>query len=344
MPVDKNEEEFLSEFQILQENEELRKTLQNLQRELAKAKRRNSEVVRAVEKAAKEASLIIGAPKAIKPPKDKRKKKEEIALLHLTDWQTGKRTSSYNSEILQKRIEHLTNLVKRIVDIQRADRPIKKLVILLGGDMVEGTTIFPGQAWEVDSTLYEQLFHFVSVLESLVRSFSEYFEEIDIWTEYGNHGRHGRKGEQPPEENFDLIGYRICLDRTSNLPNVTWHLSTDWYQIPQIGNYHPLLVHGDEIKSFGGQTPAFGIIKKVNAWSSGVLEDFTDCYMGHFHQPLTLPISGGGRTFVSPSTESGSEYAREFVAAVGRPGQRLNFIDPIKGQVTSEHLLWLDEV
>ena len=32
----------------------------------------------------------------------------------------------------------------------------------------------------------------------------------------------------------------------------------------------------------------------------------------------------------------------EFVAAVGRPSQRLHFVDPIKGRVTGEWLLWLD--
>jgi hypothetical protein len=75
-----------------------------------------------------------------------------------------------------------------------------------------------------------------------------------------------------------------------------------------------------------------------------VLPAFTDVMMGHFHQPLSIPLANGkGRVFVNPSLESDSAYAQEFVAATGTPGQRLNFIDPMKGRTTSERVVWLDD-
>jgi hypothetical protein len=52
--------------------------------------------------------------------------------------------------------------------------------------------------------------------------------------------------------------------------------------------------------------------------------------------------NGRGRVFVNPSIESDSAYAKEFVAATGTPGQRLNFVDPERGRVTSERVIWLD--
>jgi hypothetical protein len=102
-----------------------------------------------------------------------------------------------------------------------------------------------------------------------------------------------------------------------------------------------LLVHGDEIKSFGGNVPAFGIMRKMNAWASGVIEDFTDSYCGHFHQNICMTLANGGRVFVTGSIESDSAYAKEFVAATGNPSQRLHFIDPNKGRVTAEYVVWL---
>jgi hypothetical protein len=180
-------------------------------------------------------------------------------------------------------------------------------------------------------------------MERQVRRYASLFEKLDVWTEYGNHGRIGKKGELPAQDNVDLMAYRIVMGRTEDLKNVTWHISTNWHQVASVGNYSALLVHGDEIKSFGGNTPAFGILRKMNAWASGVVPGgWTDCYMGHYHQPLVLPIARGGRVFLTPSTESGNEYAREFVAATGRPGQRLHFINPDKGEVTSEYVIWLD--
>lgn len=332
----------LNEFHDEDQVAHLRAEAKRLQSQLVRAKNRNGEIISVIEAAALEAAIVVGRPKVVKPVKDRRKKTGEVALLHATDWQVGKSTMSYSSEIAQERIKTYIKKVLKITEIMRADHPVRKAVLLLGGDMVEGVGIFPGQAFEVDSTVYEQIFVVTAMIDGMVRSLSENFEEVEIWTEYGNHGRLGRKGDHPAQDNIDLMAYRIAEETTKDVANVTWHISTDWHQIVQIGSYRALLVHGDEIKSFGGNTPAFGISRKVNAWASGVVEPFVDCYMGHFHQPLTVPIARGGRVFVSPSMESGSEYAREFVAAKGEPGQRLNFIDSERGRVTSEWMIWLD--
>ena len=105
-----------------------------------------------------------------------------------------------------------------------------------------------------------------------------------------------------------------------------------------------MLAHGDEIKSFGGNVPAFGILRKCNAWASGAIPfQFQDVYLGHFHTPMTLTLANAGRVFVTGSPESGNAFAAEFVAATGIPSQRLHFVDPARGRVTSEHTIWLDE-
>ena len=72
------------------------------------------------------------------------------------------------------------------------------------------------------------------------------------------------------------------------------------------------------------------------------MPDFVDAYLGHFHTPMTLPMANGGRVFVTPSIVSDSSYAKEFVAASSLPAQRLHFVDPARGRVTSEYLLHLD--
>ena len=159
---------------------------------------------------------------------------------------------------------------------------------------------------------------------------------MSIVCEYGNHGRLGRKGDLPNGDNIDRVAYRIASDRTKDLKNVTWQQSDNWYQMVNIGNYKALLVHGDEIGSYAG------ILRKVSAGSTGVVEPFDDCYVGHFHTPTTLTMANAGRVFVTGSPESHNEYAREFIAAVGKPSQRVHFVDPDKGRVTAEYVVWLD--
>jgi hypothetical protein len=322
--------------------EEYRSALKRAQAAEARAKRKTEDLVEAVYRAARDAQLT--APRIVlKPPaKDTRKAKAEVALVHLTDWQAGKKTVSYGMETLAERIRRMIDKVMTLTDIQRAHHPVKECVVLLGGDMVEGIGIFPGQAYEVEAHLFEQLFAVVSVIQEAIARLALYFDQVHVVCEFGNHGRLGRKGDMPGGDNIDRVAYRIASERLSEMKNVTWQQSDDWHQIFSIGNYKAMLVHGDEINSYGGNVPAFGILRKCNAWATGVVDDFQDVYMGHFHTPMTLTMANGGRVFVSGSPESHNEYARVFVAAVGKPSQRLHYVDPEKGRVTAEYTIWLD--
>lgn len=321
---------------------ELKNALKRAQQNEAKAKRKSEDIINAVYQAASDALRASPPAKVVKPQVDKRKGKPEVALVHLTDWQAGKKTVSYGMDTLARRIELMTDKVIELTNIQRQHHPVRDCVILLGGDMVEGIGIFPGQAYEVEAHLFEQLFEVVRIIEQTVKTLAQHFENIHVACEFGNHGRLGRKGDMPGSDNIDRMAYKIASDRTAGLKNVTWQMSNDWHQIVKIGNYKALLVHGDEVNSYGGNVPAFGILRKCNAWATGVVDDFQDVYMGHFHTPMSLTLANGGRVFVSGSPESHNEYARVFVAAVGRPSQRLHFVDPDKGRVTAEYTVWLD--
>ncbi len=330
------------EVEALAVIEQLRQALKQSHAERHRLKHGKDELVAAVYRAAREAALASEVQKHKPPVRDKRKVKAEVALVHLTDWQLGKRTVSYNAHELNTRIQRFVDKVISITDIQRRHHPVDKCVVMLGGDMVEGIGIFPGQAYEVDTHLFEQLFMTAAIIEQTLRRFADYFPDVEVVCEYGNHGRLGRKGDMPVGDNIDRMAYKIVQDRLPAGIVKSWQSSSDWYQVFNVGAYKALLVHGDEIKSFGGNTPAFGILRKVNAWAGGVIEDFHDCYMGHWHTPMSLTMSNGGRIFVTGSPESHNEYAREFVAATSVPSQRLHYIDPVKGRVAAEYVVWLD--
>ena len=320
---------------------ELEQTCQRLQRQLASAKAKTDELVDAVERAARDAMLIVGPAKPVKAPKRNKRKHAHSAILHLTDWQLGKETESYDSDVCRERVERAITKTLRLTEIQRAAYPVDEIVVFLGGDMIEGIGVFPGQAFEVDSTAFDQVFTAAHLIETTLLTLLEHFDRVRVFEAAGNHGRIGRKGENPRRDNWDRVVYRITRERVASQERLEWVEPTGWYEIAEIGAYRALLIHGDQIKSFGGNVPAFGISRKAIAWSSS-LEPFDDMYMGHFHQVMQLTMANGGRVFVTPSTESGSEYAREFVGARGRPGQRLHFIDPEAGRVTAEYVIWLD--
>jgi len=327
---------------------ELRDALRRSQQELAIQKRRAQHFVHAVYSAARDAAMAMGrAPVVPRPVRDRRQKSEEVALLHTTDWQVGKETKSYNSEVAHERIAvQMMDKVDQITEIERSDHPVREAHCLLGGDMVEGITIFPGQAYQVDSTLFVQLFNAARIVEEVIRRLLANFDVVHAYEEYGNHGRIGRKGELPSRDNLDLMAYRIArgvLQKYIDDGRLVWHETEDFYNIVKAGNYRAMLAHGDEIKSFGGNLPSFGIRRKTTSWAAGAINDFFgDVYLGHFHIADVIQLPNGWRAFITPSPESDNDYAKEFVASAGTPAQRLHYVDPAKGRVTSERILWLD--
>lgn len=323
--------------------EELQRTCVRLQRQLASAKNGREDMIDAVFRAARDAALVVGRSVPVPvPSKDKRRKGIEAGLLHLTDWQLGKETESYSSDICEERVGRAVAIASKLAAIQREDHPVPCCHVMLGGDLVENVATFPLQAFEVDSTIFEQVFRAAALVQRSVLTLLSEFETVEVWEVAGNHGRIGRKGDYPRNDNFDRIVGRIARENLAGEKRLTWHIPTSWYEIVSVGNYRALLVHGDQIKAFGGNVPHYGISKAANAWASGVVEPFDDLYLGHMHQVLQTTLAGGGRAFMTGSTESSSEYAREFMRAKGSPSQRMHFIDMKRGRVTAEYVLWLD--
>lgn len=323
--------------------EELRGALNRAHRALAKREAKTEALVHAVYTAARDAGVSVGALPP-RPKKDKRRRDPEVALFHWTDWQVGKRTTSFNSDLAVERMGLVYDRSMSIVDVVRSAIPVDDAHVMLGGDMVEGTTIFPGQVWEVDSSLYDQLFTTATLIGARLRDLAGQFRQVHVWPEYGNHGRLGRIGENPPDDNVDRMAYgiaKMALAEGIASGRVVWHDEWSWHQIVQIGDYRALLVHGDEIRSFGGNHPSYGILKRTMGWKSGGgVAQFRDAYMGHFHRPDTYTLPDGGSVFLTGSIESGNEYAASAMGATGVPQQRLHFIDPSRGRVTAEYRVY----
>lgn len=324
---------------------ELRLALARSQKQLAKARERTDELVEAVISASKDATLAVGEiPSIPEPKKDKRVKKGEVALWHLTDWQGAKKTVSYNSEIMRKRVMDFASKAIHITDIQRADHPVKECVIMFGGDMIEGLFNFPTQSWEVDASLFTQYTNVSRLIVDVVRFALSHYEKVEVISEWGNHGRIGSKRDNVPRsDNFDRMCYELARQLLEGEKRLKWEDSPNDIQRVEIGNYRALLIHGDEVGRNGFASPA-AIVQHVNRWRSGAYDwEFRDVYIGHYHTHAEWAMANGqGSVYQTGSTESDNRYAGVMLAASATPSQRLHFIDPVKGRVTAGYKVWLD--
>lgn len=324
---------------------ELRRALIRTQKQLKEAKQKTEEYVEATIQAAYDATLSMGAIKAVTAPiTDKRKGRAEVALWHLTDWQGSKKTTSYDSNIMRKRVMEFVSKARQITEIQRAHHPVKDVVILFGGDMVEGLFNYPAQLHEVDSTLFEQYVTVSRLMVDTVREALAIYEKVIVVSEWGNHGRIGNKrADVPRSDNVDRMCYELARQLLAGEKRLFWQDCPEDVQRVEIGNYRALLIHGDEVGRNGFASP-MAIVQHANRWRSGAYKwEFRDVYIGHYHTHACWPMANGlGSVYQTGSTESDNRYARDLLAASAIPSQRLHFIDPVKGRVTAEYKIWLD--
>src|SRR5262245_34985355 len=110
----------LSEFEALTEAEELRRVVSDLQQRLRRAKAKTDDLVEATIAGAKGAMLAHGPIRPVPvPTTDRRRRKPEVALWHLTDWQGAKVTTTYNTDVMRERVERFCDKAERLTEIQR---------------------------------------------------------------------------------------------------------------------------------------------------------------------------------------------------------------------------------
>lgn len=324
---------------------ELRRALMRTQKKLLETKQKTDDLVEATHNAAYDATLSAGPiVNVIEPKFDKNNKKAEVALWHLTDWQGAKKTTSYNSEVMYKRVMSFVQKAVAITDIQRADHPVNDVTIMFGGDMVEGLFNFPNQAFEIDSTLFEQYVNVSRLCVDVVRYALSNYKNVTVVPEWGNHGRIGSKRDNVPRsDNFDRMCYELAKQLLSGEKRLKWQDCPEDIQRVEIGNYRALLIHGDEVGRSGFASPG-AIVQHMNRWRSGAYAwEFRDVYIGHYHTHAEWAMANGqGSVYQTGSTESDNRYAGIMLAASATPSQRLHFIDPVKGRVTASYKIWLD--
>ena len=336
----------LTDFTEIEQSEDLQRVNERLQRQLRAAKDRGQNLVDAVHQGAKDAMLSLGPIRPTRAPAQDRRHRPETALWIFGDWQGAKLTTSYNSEVMRRRVLAYCDKAEKITQIQRADHPVKDCVVVFGGDMVEGLFQFPTQPFEVDATIFGQYVIVSRLMVDVVKRALATYEKVKVVMEPGNHGRVGSKRDAIPRgDNFDRMCAELARQLLAEEPRLTWPDCPEDIQRLEIGAYRALVFHGDEIGRAGYASPTTLVNWLVRQQSGAYPWTFHDGYVFHFHQNQEWSLPGnGGRLFMTGSSESDNRYASVGMASSAVPSQRLHFVDPVKGRVTAQYVVWLDEV
>lgn len=326
----------MSELQEFASDDTLKKALTKALRDLDAAKRKNAELVEAVYNAAVDAAQGLKyEPVSHKSPKRGDSGHSETAISPLADWQLGKLTPSYSSDVCAERIAKLGDKVADLTAIQRQDHPVPDCRVYLLGDLIEGELIFPGQAHRIDASLFRQvMLDGPQILGDYLRRMLSIFETVHVEGVIGNHGALGGRGRRDmhPETNADAMMYettRIMLQAEDRL---TWGPTftpgeRNWFAIDSVRGKTFFLFHGDQVKGGFAGHPWYGFGKKLGGYYQ-LYGPFDYAMSGHFHTTVRATYPGSGEVvhWGSGSPESDNTYAAEMLAASGSPSQWLMFV------------------
>lgn len=238
--------------------------------------------------------------------------------------------AEYDSTILRQRAEEL---VQRVASIQRQHGgDIARLNLFVGGDLIEGQAVFPGQHRQIDARLTEQIVKTVEVIAGIVTGLLASFEEIHIYDVSGNHGRVTFTREAASaNENFDWLVMQFVKVATQSCGDrLVWHPSEAWFRLIQRMGFRFLLIHGHWIRSWGG-TPQNAILNNASKFfqliTANLPPDVTGpgfhyMLLGHFHTRAWME-STAFEVFVNGAWPGGSQYSIDQLKSSSRPAQLL---------------------
>lgn len=257
-------------------------------------------------------------------------KREQEAVLLLSDIHVGEAIHAdtmgalnvYNFDVFKEKARRLYAGVKESLEVLREHGNVRRLKILGLGDWVTGVNIFKGQAHHIEFGAMKQALYGAEELANLYHELLELpgIEEVDAEHVPGNHGRPGGKGQDPFEDNWDLVTYEFLRLRLQNQPRLKFKYHMSWWMKPSVMGWEFLCAHGDEVKGWNG-IPNYGFRRWGAKWRE-LLDSVGQRYdygiIGHHHvevEEKNLIISGawpGASFFSAKELQSGGGATQMF--------------------------------
>ncbi len=232
----------------------------------------------------------------------------------------------YNLEIWRKRHDRLRDAVLEAQEMFQAD----ELLILGLGDLIDGQDIFRGHPFHIEEPVTDQMVGAAYRLAEDSAVYAGAFRKVRHKYVYGNHARVGRKGETPYSVNYEHLVYQIAREATKNYRNVEWEGSDAWFKPLTIHDTRFVLVHGDDVRTYGG-SPFSGMRRSKTQYMQMLNQPFDYLCVGHHHQAFTDEQVLANGSFVGAS-----EFTAKILSVAGAPSQKLFVVEPETG-VTWTH-------
>jgi len=264
------------------------------------------------------------------------KRPEREVILQVSDWQIGELVrpedvggvNEYSWPVFERRLQRWVLAVIGSINNQMEAYDVRRGVVCMLGDMVEGHDVYNGQAWHLDKDAAMQALDGATAWAAALAAIIEATPEI-TWHVYcipGNHGKPGgrKAGAVPASFSFDYLFYRLLEKDLSQYPVAEFVIEPAGRLLFWSAGHVFLCIHGNEVRAWSG-FPAYGLDKADARLAKELDQAFAYLLLGHWHQAAMMP-SGRGARIINGSAVGANQLTQAAVLGATLPTQNMLWV------------------
>lgn len=247
-------------------------------------------------------------------------------VLDWADWQFAKKEGGGTQGLIERLLAAFDSAEERILELRAIGRRLDELVIIGGGDMVEGCVIYPNQSYEIDDHRRGQIKNTVAMIIYGIKKLAPLFNTVRVVVVPGNHGEHRIAGNRTTiGDNDDLLVFEMAqlgVESDPKFKHVSFEIADREMSITtNIRGWTYGLTHGDVYGKSGGT----GVRNKVFAWFKTMAANrhpvgMSDVLVTHHFHHDALEDWGATLWIQNPTMDGGSHYFKEATGHDTKPG------------------------
>lgn len=255
---------------------------------------------------------------------------ESAFCLSINDLQLGQSYNGGSAATIARFHEFVDLAVERVKELRTIGRALETLVIVGGGDLVEGCVIYPNMAFSLDLNRKQQIEGVVALLLHAIDTLAPMFKHVKVLAAAGNHGQNRINGnyttmdDNDDTHSFEMV--KLALSRDPNMKHIEWVIAESESGVTvNVYDWVLATTHGDiYAKGVAGAT----IDKKAHAWMKnmalgrgkfGQLGQAHVLVGHHFHHEKSSDW-GSCLWKQTPSQDRGSPYFEQASGEYSEPG------------------------
>lgn len=260
--------------------------------------------------------------------------KESTWVLDWADWQVHKAEGGGALGFVQRLDSALSEALNRINELRSIGRKLDELVIIGGGDIIEGCVIYPQQSFHIDGHRRDQIRLAVASILKGLYTLAPHFESVRVVVVPGNHGENRINGNRTAiGDNDDLLVFEMAevgLKNDPNMQHVSFEIAEDEVSmVTQIRGWNYGITHGDVYGRGGGN----GIRNKVFNWVRTMAANrhpvgLVDVLVTHHFHHDALEDWGSMLWIQNPTMDGGSHYYKEATGHYAKHGMNSWVVTP----------------